>query len=56
MSKVQVVGKLKEVLLHCDIIGTIATLSSKNKLAVDMDKVMTYPLAPVSIPLFCADV
>ena len=52
-GKVQVGGKSQEVLLHRDILGTIAELPSKNKTAIDI--VMCYPLAPVSMPLCCPD-
>ena len=54
-AKVKVGGKTQEELLHRDILGQIAASSSKNKAGVDMDRVLDYPLAPVSLLLCTAE-
>ena len=49
-------GKSKEIAYQRDILGILVSQSKikkyANKTGVDMEKVFTYPLAPVSIP-FC---
>ena len=37
------------------ILGLIVAASNKEKSAVDIEKALTYPLAPVSLPLASAD-
>lgn len=54
-SKMNVDGKCKEVIFQRDILGKLVALSHKRKMAVDLDKCLVYPLAPVSLPLSTPD-
>ena len=48
-------GKSKEIAFQRDIFVILVSQSYANKTGVDMEKVLTYPLAPVSIPLCTPD-
>ena len=54
-TKVKVSGKSKDISIQRDILGLIVAASNKEKSAVDIEKALTYPLAPVSLPLASAD-
>ena len=48
-------GTSKDISIQRDILGLIVAASNKEKGAVDIEKALTYPLAPVSLPLASAD-
>ena len=45
----------KEVSSQQDILGKLVSLSYKNKVAINFENVLTYPLSPVSAPLCLHD-
>ena len=49
------VKKQKEISSQRDILGKLVSLSYKNKAGIDLEKVLTYPLSPVSAPLSLYD-
>ena len=48
-------GKSKEIAYQRDILGILVYQSYANKTGVDIEKVFTYPLAPVAMPLCTPD-
>lgn len=48
-------GKKKEISHERDVLGKLVSQSYASKKGVDMEVVLTYPLAPVSIPLSTSD-
>ena len=48
-------GKQKEIAYQRDILGKLVSQSYASKKGVDMERVLSYPLAPVSIPLSTPD-
>ena len=48
-------GKSKEIAYQRDILGILVSQSYANKTGVDIEKVLTNPLAQVSIPLCTPD-
>ena len=54
-TKVKVNGKSKDISIQRYILGLIVAASNKEKSDVDIEKALTYPLAPVSLPLAFAD-
>ena len=48
-------GKQVEIAYQRDILGILVSQSYLSKTGVDINKVFTYPLAPVSIPLCTPD-
>ena len=54
-SKIVINGKVADVAIQSDILGILAAKSDLEKGCVDIDKALTYLLAPVSLPLACSD-
>ena len=48
-------GKQKEIACQRDVLGHLVSLSYKSKSGIDLEKVLAYPLAPVSVPLSTYD-
>ena len=53
-SKIEINGKVADVAIQRDILGILAAKSDLENGCVDIDKALTYPLAPVSLPLDCS--
>ena len=53
--KLKVDGKLKEITAQRDILGLLVAKSDQENSAVDIEKALTSPLAPVSLSLACGD-
>lgn len=54
-TKLKSKGKTKELTFQRDILGMLVAYSNKHKTGVDLEKVLCFPLAPVSIPLSTQD-
>ena len=54
-TKLKSKGKVKELTFQRDILGMLVAYSNKHELGVDLEKVLCFPLAPVSIPLSTPD-
>ena len=50
--RIRVKSKVKDVEVQWNILGHLVEISTENRVAVDLDKALEYPLAPV--PLFLA--
>eukprot|EP00794_Sanderia_malayensis_P002237 gene2237-2552_t len=48
-------NKIKEVAFQRDVLGLLVANSNKKNAGIDLDAVLCYPLAPVSIPLSTPD-
>lgn len=48
-------GKIKNIAVQRDILGILAAKSSEENMAVNFDKALTYPLAPVPLSLATPD-
>ena len=54
-SKIKVKEKILDVAVQRDILGALVANSHEGDSPVDLDKALSYPLAPVSLPLASAD-
>lgn len=54
-TKVSAKGKSKEVAVQRDILGLLMTISYKENSPIDIDKALSFPLAPVPLSLATAD-
>ena len=54
-AKVSRNGNQKEIRIQRDILGKLVSLSNKHKSPIDSDEALSYPLAPISLPLCNAD-
>ena len=54
-GKVSRTGNQKEIRIQRDILGKLVSLSNKHKSPIDVDAALSYPLAPISLPLCNAD-
>ena len=54
-STVKINGKIRDVIVQRDILGTLVACSHEGNSPVDLNKALSYPLAPVSLPLASAD-
>ena len=50
-SKSKSDGKTKELKFQRDVLGMLVAYSNKHETGIDLERVLSYPLAPVSIPL-----
>ena len=48
-------GKSKELAFQRDILGLLVAYSNRHEAGINLERVMSFPLAPVSIPLSTAD-
>ena len=48
-------GKCKDLAFQRDILGLLVAYSSKHESGINLERALTFPLAPVSIPLSTAD-
>ena len=53
-SKIKVKEKVLDVAVQRDILGALVANSHEGDCPVDLDKALSYPLAPVSLPLASA--
>ena len=53
--KIKAKSKAKDVEVQRDILGQLVAISTANKAAVDVDKALEYPLAPVPLSLATSD-
>ena len=54
-TKLKSQGKTKELTFQRDILGTLVAYSNKHETGVDLERVLCFPLAPISVPLSTAD-
>ena len=54
-TKAKVSGKMQDLSVQKDVLGLLAAKSHECKSVIDIQKSLTYPLAPVSLPLASAD-
>ena len=54
-TKIKNKGRIKELTYQRDILGMLVSYSNKHESGVDLEKVLCFPLAPVSIPLCTPD-
>ena len=54
-TKVTAKGKSKDVTVQRDSLGIIVAASYKEKLMIDIDRALSFPLAPVPLSLAPAD-
>ena len=54
-TKIKNKGRIKELTYQRDILGMLVVYSNKHESGVDLEKVLCFPLAPVSIPLCTPD-
>ena len=54
-SKFKSDGKTKELKFQRDVLGMLVAYSNKHENGIDLERVLAYPLAPVSIPLSTPD-
>ena len=48
-------GKEKKISMQRDILGKLVSISSTNKSVIDIEGALSYPLAPISMPLSNSD-
>ena len=54
-SKTKSDGMTKELTFQRDVLGMLVAYSNKHETGIDLERVLSYPLAPVSIPLSTPD-
>ena len=54
-TRLKIKGKEKELTFQRDILGILVAYSNKHEAGVDLETTLSFPLAPVSMPLSTAD-
>ena len=54
-AEVKSKAKTKQLVFQRDVLGILVAYSNKHEAGIDLQNVLSFPLAPVSIPLSAAD-